>query len=87
MPHKNPIVQRLGEWVFPQRIEHLAESDGGYPALLAAIEAGLVMKSQSKIGLSVQSMRKISKYAELTPRGWDEYRAANKQEVENHDQQ
>ena len=77
MTHPNKVVQRCGEWIFPQRIDHLVIACGEQD-MTDAINNGWVEKSRSKIGASVQGMRKKANYAELTDKGWEEFNNANK---------
>lgn len=72
----NKLVQHLGEWIFPQRLSALIEQFTEQE-ILQAIEQGYIGKSRSKIGASVQAMRKKAGYVELTDEGWKLYDSIN----------
>lgn len=68
----NAVVKHLGEWIFPQKLNSLIERFSE-DEIMKAIERGLIMKSVCKIGSSVQRMRKVAGYVELTEAGWSLY--------------
>lgn len=70
------VIRWLGENVFPQLIA-AAVHRFGEDAIVDCINEGLIVRSQSKIGVDPTMMRKVKNGMELSDAGWELYRKLN----------
>lgn len=70
---KLPVIRWLGECIFPQPINASAEKFGEH-AIIACINEGLIVRSQSNIGPDPTMMCKPRGYMELSDAGWELYK-------------
>ena len=69
----NNLIMYLGENIFPQKLISMLDKFN-ITDFVYCIENNLIVKSKSKIGLSVHSMMNPKGYIELTDYGWEYYK-------------